>query len=408
MVTTKLVIIGDEILSGQVQDTNTCFLARRLSDLGVAVAEVCAIPDRRDAIRQSLASGLDEHDIVIASGGLGPTPDDLTKGVAGKLFNKRLVLDDSVMARIEKHFATMGAKMPAASTKQAVVPEGAIVLENPVGLAPGLVLVRDRKSLILLPGVPLELQKIFETGVAPYLEETYYLTPQLVVAVRTTGIAESEVMEKIADYFKRHKSVEVAYLPSTTGVDIRLRTQKDRKALNECQEEIVARLKPTIYAFNNTRIEEVVGELLRKQHATLSTAESCTGGLIAHRITDVPGSSDYFRGGIVAYNNELKKALLAVSETTLRKFGAVSAEVVTQMAAGARERFASDYALAVSGIAGPGGATETKPVGLVHIALATPKKAEALEYRMSGTRKMIKAQTAMAALDLLRRRLQGL
>lgn len=405
MVTAKLIIVGDEILNGRVQDVNGPFLTGRLHDLGIAVCSICTIPDRAEAMKQAIKEALEGYDIVITSGGLGPTPDDLTKCVASKLLGKRLTLDEAVLARIEKHFEATGHRMPAASTKQALVPQGAIALENPVGLAPGLILIREKRSLILLPGVPLELQKIFESGVAPYLEETYFLSPMLVSVVRTIGAPESEIMEKISTFLARHRTIQVAYLPTTTGVDVRLSTEKDRKELTECQDEIKARLKSQIYAFDNTSMEEVVGELLRKRRLTLSTAESCTGGLIADHITDVPGSSDYFRGGVVAYNNELKKSLLGVTETVLRKHGAVSPECVAQMATGARERFGSDYALAVSGIAGPAGGTEAKPVGLVYVGLAGPKKAEATELRLTGSRRMIKAQSAARALDILRRKL---
>jgi nicotinamide-nucleotide amidase len=416
MVTAKLIIVGDEILNGRVQDVNGPFLTRRLHDLGIAVCSVCTIPDRAEAMKQTIKEALEGYDIVITSGGLGPTPDDLTKCVASKLLGKRLVLDEAVLARIEKHFEATGHKMPAASTKQALVPQGAIALENPVGLAPGLILPcgdtmrhrvpsQPKRTLILLPGVPLELQKIFESGVAPYLEETYFLSPMLVTVIRTIGAPESEIVERVSTFLARHRTIQVAYLPTTTGVDIRLSTEKDRKELTECQDEIKALLKTQIYAFDNASMEEVVGELLRKRRLTLSTAESCTGGSISDHITDVPGSSDYFRGGVVAYSNDHKKSLLGVTETVLRKHGAVSPECVIQMATGARERFGSDYALAVSGIAGPAGGTEAKPVGLVYVGLAGPKKTEAEELRLTGSRRMIKAQSAVRALDILRRKL---
>jgi nicotinamide-nucleotide amidase len=405
MVNAQLVVIGDELLTGRVLDTNTGFMARRLHDLGVELCCASTIRDRPDAIKRALAAALEDHDIVLASGGLGPTPDDLTKAAAARLFGKRLILDDAVLDRIEQYFTRIGRKMPAASTRQALVPHGAIVLENPVGLAPGLILVKDHKCLILLPGVPIELQKIFETGVVPFLEETYYLTPLLVNVVRTYGVPETEVMEKVSGYFKRHKNVNVAYLPSARGVDIRLWTEKDQTALTECQNEILARLKANVYAFDNTRIEETIGELLRKKGRTLCTAESCTGGMIAERLTDIPGSSVYFKGGAVAYCNELKKSVLGVTDAALRRFGAVSPEVVSLMAGGARERFGTDYALAVSGIAGPGGGTEEKPVGLVYIGLAAPKKVETFERRFSGTRSMVRERAAMTALDILRRSL---
>jgi nicotinamide-nucleotide amidase len=405
MVTAAVIAIGDELLSGAVPDCNSGHVARRLSELGVAVGELRTLPDRADVIRSTLKAALAEFDVVIAAGGLGPTPDDVTKGAAARLLGRHLVLDDAVSSRIEGHFAALGRRVPAASTKQALVPEGAIVLENPVGLAPGLILSRERHSLILLPGVPAELHRMLETGVVPYLEDTYFLLPFLVATIRTTGISESAIVEEASPFLRRHKTVRVSYLPNDRGVDIKLWTEKDRRALIACQEGLRTRLNANVYAVGSTQLEEAVGELLRARRLSVSTAESCTGGLLAERLSSVPGSSDYFRGGAVTYSNDLKRSLLGVTEAGLRKSGAVSAETAARMAAGARERFATDLALAVTGIAGPGGATTEKPVGLVFIGLAGPRRLDTAEHRFSGTRQMIRERAATAALDLLRRKL---
>lgn len=425
MVTAKIIIIGNEIVAGKVNDTNGPFLARRLHELGVAVSSWCVIPDQTETLKQAIRESLEDHDIIITSGGLGPTPDDLTKLVVGRLLHRRQVLDETLLARIEAHFARICQPMPATATKQALIPQGAIVLDNPVGLAPGLILVQPdqtteqrrrpvsapsttgRRILILLPGVPVELERIFETGVVPYLEETCFLTPMLTALIRTIGITESEIVERIDNYLSRRKTVQIAYLPSVAGVDISLATERDRKALTECQKEIVARIRPQVYATDRTNLEEVVGELLRQRRSTLSVAESCTGGLVANLITDVPGSSDYFLGGVIAYSNVLKRTHLGVSDEILNRHGAVSRECVVQMACGARERFRSDYALAISGIAGPTGGSATKPVGLVYVGVASPGNATAWELHLAGSRPMIKLQAALRALDFLRQQLTG-
>jgi nicotinamide-nucleotide amidase len=316
-------------------------------------------------------------------------------------------LDESLLEQIEKYFAKLNKTMPESLTRQALVPQGAIVLENPAGMAPGLILKHENKAIILLPGVPIELEKIFVTGVVPYLESGFSLAPILTRTIRTTNIAETEIFEKISRYFTHHKSVEIAYLPQHIGVDIVIWTENDKKLLTACEKEIASRLKPYVYGFNSTHIEGIVGQTLRKKDLTIATAESCTAGLVADRITNVPGSSEYFIGGVVAYSNDIKKLICGVKQETLKKFGAVSKETVIEMAAGIKEHFKTNIGLSISGIAGPAGGTAEKPIGLVYLGIATKRGTKFEERRFSGNRRMIKEQSAMAALDLLRRTLES-
>lgn len=405
MTNCELLIIGQEIITGRIIDTNSAFLAKKLFTLGIALTRITTISDEKEIIETSLKETLNRSDLVITSGGLGPTPDDKTMAVAAKIFKARLILDDSLLAQIEKYYSRINKKMPEALTRQALVPQGAIVLENPIGIAPGLILKQGNKVLILLPGVPLELEKIFVTGVIPYLETSFSLNPIFTRTIRTTNITEAEIFEKISRCFAHNKAVAVAYLPQTCGVDIVIWTDKDKKLLTACEKEVVLILKPYVYGFDTTNIEEVVGQILKKQDLTLATAESCTAGLVADRITNVPGSSEYFVGGVVAYSNNIKKLVCGVKHETLKKFGAVSKETVIEMAIGIRENYKTDIGLSVSGICGPSGGTKEKPVGLVYLGIALRGAVKYEERIFSGNRRLIKEQSAMAALDLLRRTL---
>ncbi|MDH5186544.1 MAG: competence/damage-inducible protein A [candidate division WOR-3 bacterium] len=402
MLSCELLIIGSEIIAGKIADTNSGFLAQKLFDMGIQLTRITIIGDKKEEIMVGLGEAISRSDLVLTAGGLGPTPDDNTTAIAAKIFNRRLILDESLLEQIEKHFAKIKKKMPEALTRQALVPQGAVLLENPVGMAPGLILKNGTKTIILLPGVPIELEKVFVSGVIPFLEGSYSLKPVMTKTIRTTNIAESEIFEKISRYFVRHKGVEVAYLPQHTGVDIRIWTDKDKKLLAACEKEIVSRLKLYVYGFNTTNIEEVVGQILRKKKLTIATAESCTAGLVADRITDVPGSSEYFIGGVVAYSNEIKKLVCGVKQETLNKFGAVGKETVLEMAKGIKEHYKTDIGLSISGIAGPSGGTPKKPVGLVYFGIAMKRSANFEERIFSGNRRMIKEKAAMAAIDLLR------
>ncbi|MEO0114887.1 MAG: competence/damage-inducible protein A [candidate division WOR-3 bacterium] len=407
MTNCEILIVGNNIITGRIPDTNSNFLAKKLFELGINLVRITTISDNKAIIEATLKEVLSRSDLVFIAGGLGPTPDDNTVAVAAKIFNQRLILDESLLAQIEKYYAKINKPMPEAQTRQALVPQGAIVLENPVGTAPGLILKQANKVLILLPGSPTELEKIFLTGVIPYLESTFSLTPLYSKVIRTTNITQAEIFEKVARYFVRHKGIEITYLTQPTGVDIVIWTDRDKKLLTACEKEIVARVKPYVYGFDTTTIEETVGQILKKKNLTLATAESCTAGLIADRITNVPGSSGYFIGGVVAYSNEIKKAICRVQPETLKKFGAVSKETALEMATGIKENYKTDIGLSVTGICGPTGGTKTKPVGLVYLGIATKSDAKYEERIFFGNRRLIKEQSAMAALDFLRRTLES-
>lgn len=409
MAKVELVIIGDEIIFGEIIDTNSRYLSKRLFGLGFEVFKITTIGDSREAIEDVLKSGLKRTGIVISSGGLGPTPDDNTRYAAAKIYERRLILDENVLKRIEEEFKKRPEPMPEIATKQAMIPQGSIVLENPIGLAPGIILTQEKETLILLPGVPEELKKIFETGVIPYLEANYQKKPVIHRIIRTTNITEGEIFERIKDISKKNKKIRFAYLPHSTGVDLRIGIEdSDKKELSSVEKEITLRLKQWVYGYNSTEIEEVVGGYLRKKGLTLSVAESCTGGLLQDRITNVPGSSESFIGGIIAYSNEIKRMICGVKDETLKRFGAVSKEVVLEMAEGVKTHFKTDIGIAISGIAGPTGGTSKKPVGLVYFGIADKKGRKYEERIFTGTRRLIKEKAAMAALDLLRRTLISL
>jgi len=403
MVRVWVVIIGDEILSAQIRDKNSFYLIERLSDAGIRVERVLFLPDNPEVIEQTFRKGLEEVDLLISSGGLGSTPDDYTKSVATEIFKSPLVMNKSLLKRIEKRFLSKGREVPEPAKRQALVPKDAIILDNPVGMAPGLLFKKGSHSLILLPGVPEELRATFEKGVMGFLKKNYRLKKRPRLIIRTTGIAETEIYHRIKDL---GKGIVIAYLPSPGGVDLRIEAES-KESLLRARRRITKELRDYIYGYGEKRMEEVIGRLLHKRGLTLATAESCTGGLLGDLITSVPGSSDYFIGGVIAYSNKIKEMVCGVKKQTLKKFGAVSKETVEEMARGIRRRFATDIGVSISGIAGPGGGTEEKPVGLVYIGISYKRKTYGVKNRFYGTREMIKRRSAMAALELIRREVKG-
>lgn len=399
MVKVWIVIIGDEILSAQVKDRNSGYLIKKLSTLGADVERVLFLPDDREVIRETFRKGLGEVNVLISSGGLGSTPDDRTKSVAREIFKSPFIMNKSLLKKIEKRFLSKGREVPELAKRQALVPEGAVILNNPVGMAPGLLFRKGSHSLVLLPGVPEELKAIFEKRVMGYLKRNYRLKKRPRFIIRTTGIAETEIYDKIKDLGKR---IKIAYLPSPGGVDLMIQA-KSRKVLLKAKRVVIRRLKPYIYGYGEERIEEIIGRILRKRRLTIATAESCTGGLLGDLITSVPGSSDYFIGGVIAYNNRIKQLVCGVKKETLKRFGAVSKETVEEMARDIRKRFKTDIGVSISGIAGPGGGTREKPIGLVYIGISYKRKTYGVKNRFYGTREMIKRQSAIAVLELIRR-----
>jgi nicotinamide-nucleotide amidase len=407
-VTLEAVTIGTELLLGFTVDTNAAEIGRALAAAGVDVVRHTSVADRPDAIRAALTEALGRADVVLATGGLGPTSDDLTKQAAADVFGRRLVHDPAVLAALEERFRRIGRwPMPAANRSQADVPEGAVVLPNPRGTAPGLWLEDERgRVLVLLPGVPHEMRGLLHEHVLPRLAGRGGGTVVRSRALRTTGVAESAVAERLGGIADEIAPLTLAYLPGTAGVDLRVTAwhlapdDADRR-LAGALGLIAPRLGQDRYGEDDADLAAVVLTALAGR--TLAVAESCTGGLLGGRITAVPGASHTFLGGIVAYDNTVKTDLLGVPAATIAEHGAVSEPVVLAMTDGARRRFNADAALAVTGIAGPDGGTTDKPVGTVWVAARVGDQARAVRRVLPGDRREIRERAAQAALDLLRR-----
>jgi len=409
----EIVTIGAELLEGVRVDTNAAYLGRRLSWLGAQIGAITSVRDDSAAIADAVGRALDRSDIVVTTGGLGPTSDDLTKQAVGRLLGRKLVLDESVLESVRAHFERRELAMPEINISQAMIPEGARPIGNAVGTAPGLAIEHEDGVLFVLPGVPLEMESMVEGYVVPFLEGRGLRRLAEERLLRTTGMAESRVAEIVDPLARRLARVDVAYLPSRRGVDVRVVGRGDTPAqaiaaVEPAAERLADALGSVVYATGEESLEQVVGYLLTMAGKTVAVGESCTGGLLGGRLTSVPGSSDYFVGGVIAYSNDVKRRMLGVTAATLRQYGAVSSEVALEMAVGAAAKGKSDYGIGVTGIAGPGGGTPDKPVGVVCVALAGGRWDRASDFRFQGGRDAVRDQAAQAALDMLRRALLGI
>jgi nicotinamide-nucleotide amidase len=430
----ELINTGSELLLGRVLNTHQQWLCRRLSDLGHNVARQVAVPDTARDIQQAVREALSRADFIIVTGGLGPTSDDITRDLIAQLLGKKLLRDEKVFAHIKNYFAARKRPMPANNDVQAMVPEGAIVLPNPNGTAPGLAMKigdgswkmevgeqippsaishlpsASPKWLVMLPGPPRELRPMFDELVTPLLKREFPAeAPFVCRTLRTGGIGESAVQEKIQSPLAAlvTDGLEIGYCARVGQVDVRLTARcADAEKIVRAAEAVVQKIFATnIYGFDDEEIEQVVVRLLTEKKKTLALAESCTGGFIANRVTNVPGASVVFLGGVVSYANDVKEKFLGVRAETLRQHGAVSEIVAREMAEGAREKFGVDFAIAVTGIAGPGGGTPEKPVGTVFIALAGAFGTVVERKLNSFDRATFKELTAQQALEMLRLRL---
>jgi len=415
----ELINTGSELLLGRTANTDAQWLGRRLSELGYPVARQVAVPDTAPAIEQAVREALARADLILTTGGLGPTSDDLTRERIARLLGRPLREDRTLLAQLEKFFALRNRPMPERNRVQALVPEGATVLPNPHGTAPGLALelkpnpFRDggRPSwLVLLPGPPRELRPLFDEAVAPLLARALPLpTPPVARTLRTTGLGESLVQARIAPLLQPlvAQGLEVGYCAQPGRVDVRLSARGEAAAglVDQAATRVRTALGVHVFTEREEELESVVVRLLTEREETLALAESCTGGCLAHRLTNVPGASAVFLAGLVTYSNEAKQKFLGVRAETLAQHGAVSEPVVREMAEGARRENRTTYALAVTGIAGPTGGTPTKPVGTVFLALAAPA-ATAVEKQFNPLdRETFKQVATQQALDLLRRHL---
>ena len=407
----ELLTIGDELLIGQTTNTNAAWLGRRLSALGVRVGRTVTVSDTRAAIQQALDRAYAEARLVVCTGGLGPTHDDITREVVGAYFDAPLETNEDLLARVRRYYTRRGRDMPDTAPRLAQVPDGFEPLENPVGAAVGLWHEADDGRLIaLLPGIPDEMTSIFDASVEPRLEAQPGIGEVHHRTLVTAGIAETQLQERPGDLSDAlGPDVHLAYLPSTSGVRLRLSadaTETDAQARLDAVEAVLReRAGSFIIGTGDVTLEGVLGNLLRAHNATLATAESATGGLIGHRLTSVSGSSDYFLGGIVAYANAVKQDVLGVEDEALRAHGAVSEAVAKQMAAGARAVVGATHGISTTGIAGPTGGTEEKPVGTVWVGYADADGARARRFQFVEDRALNKKLFASAALEQARRSL---
>lgn len=407
----EVLTIGTELLLGHTVDTNAAELGRALAAAGAEIVRRTTVPDRPDAIRASVAEALERTGFVITTGGLGPTRDDMTKTVVAELLGKRLVLDVPLLASVEGRFKRLGRPMPASNRTQAEIPEGATILPNARGTAPGLWVEDGRgRVVVLLPGVPREMRGLLLDEVLPRLLERQGGARAVVMSrtVRTTGVSESALAERIGPIEPEIAPLTLAYLPSFEGVDLRVtawgREPKDAEPrLAAVVQRLAAAAGEHAYGTDDADLAACVLEALRGGRHRLGVAESCTGGMLAERITDIPGASDTFIGGVVAYADVIKTAALKVPLETLEAYGAVSEETVRAMAEGAQRLFSADCTIAVTGIAGPGGGTPEKPVGTVWLAARLHTTTRAVKRVLPGDRHEIRARAAQAGLDLLRR-----
>lgn len=409
----EIISVGSEILLGHIINTNASYLSRKLAEIGIDIFYQSVVGDNPSRLSAILKNALGRSDIVITSGGLGPTVDDITIATISEAISRSLVLNKNIEKSIKRYFEKRHIKMPSYVTRQAYVPEGALAIENPVGTAPGVIIDYNDKTIIALPGPPSELIPIFENAVIPHLKKRYKMHSIIFTrTIRTVGLAESIVNKKIKEFLMMTGKITVGIYARPGEVDVKITAKAENKKkaftqIKKVENKILRLLGDIVYGFDDDTLEEVVGKQLIKRRATLSIAESCTGGLISNRITNISGSSKYFDRGIVVYSNESKIRDLGVDKKLLERYGVVSRPVAIAMAKGMLKKSCSDVALAVTGIAGPTGGTKNKPVGLVYIALAHMKKTHCIECHFVGNRTEIKHQAATAALDLVRKALVG-
>lgn len=404
-----IITIGDEILIGQIVDTNSAWMAVELNAIGCNVVRIVSISDDEDVISKSIDEAFAEADVVLITGGLGATNDDKTKKTLARYFNSKMVIHQPTAERIQNMFKQRGVDIPLKlNEEQALIPECCQALENRVGTAPGMAFVRDGKLLISMPGVPFEMKGLMTDCVLPMLKEKSGNIAIVHKTILTTTIPETLLAQKIEAWENSlPEYIKLAYLPSPGEVKLRLSAiGSNEDELKREIDELVGRLNDIIgeavYGYDNDTMAGVIGRLLEENGLTMSSAESCTGGNISHLITLTPGSSNWYKGTVVSYSNEVKNAVLGVPSQLLDVYGAVSSEVVEKMAEGAVKLLNTDYAVATSGVAGPDGGTKEKPVGLVWIAVSGPNGTKSREFRFGSNRERNIEMASIAALNMLR------
>jgi nicotinamide-nucleotide amidase len=403
----EIIAVGSELLTPDRLDTNSLFLTEELNGIGIEVVRKTIVGDNRDLLAEAFRDALQRVPLIIASGGLGPTEDDLTRETVADLLGRKLRHNEEILRHIEGRFRSMGRDMPAVNARQAMVPEGAEILRNPRGTAPGLWLEDSGHFIALLPGPPRELKPLFRDEVLPRLERRVSGARLHHREIRVTGLGESHVEQRILPIYSRYPDVQTTILaaPGETQVHLRIWTEDAvhaKKTLDDIVQSFHIALTDRIFSEDGRGLEQVVADQLSLNNATIAAAESCTGGLLAQRLTSIAGSSSYFLGGVVCYSNELKTAWADVPPEMILARGAVSSEVAVALAEGIRRRVGSTFGVGITGVAGPGGGSEEKPVGTVHVAVAHASGTKERGVRFPGDREMIRWQASQLALDLVR------
>jgi competence/damage-inducible protein CinA-like protein len=411
MLNAEIIAIGSEMLTPFRLDTNSLWLTERLNTMGVEVRLKTVVGDDEARLEETVRDAMKRSEIVIATGGLGPTEDDITRKIFARVLKRQLILDDAILEKLRARFARRNMPMPEINARQALVIHGAQVLENNNGTAPGMLIAEGKCTVVLLPGPPREMKPIFDALVAPVLKQR---AGDMLIVRRTLsifGLGESAVDELAAPVYTKYQNPSTTILFKDGQIELHLTAQARNegetvKLLDDLAGRLDEVLGEYIFSRSNETLEAVVGQLLKLRGYTLATAESCTGGLLAGRITDVPGSSEYFLEGVVSYSNEAKIDLLGVPKKLIATHGAVSEPVAGAMAAGIRKRAGSTLGIGVTGLAGPGGGSPEKPVGLVYIALADDSQTTTRKFIFPGDRQFIRTLTVNAALDMVRRRIR--
>ena len=403
----EIIAVGSELLTPDRIDTNSLFLTEELNKLGIEIVRKTVVGDDRSLLLEAFRDAVNRVPLTIASGGLGPTEDDLTRETVAELLGRKLVRNDVIVRAIEARFRSFGRPMPDTNLRQAMVPEGGEPLDNPRGTAPGLWIEDGERMIALLPGPPRELKPMFREQLLPRLQRRISAVRMHHRELRVTGLGESHVDSLAGPLYTRYPNVQTTVLAAPGEVQIHLRIWTDNEAqaqgtFADIERALDLALTDRIFSRDGSPLEVVVAHELLKQNATIAAAESCTGGLFAERLTTIAGSSAYFLGGVVCYSNEMKTAWADVPPEMIATKGAVSAEVAVALAEGIRRRVGSALGIGITGIAGPGGGSEEKPVGTVHVALASASGVRERALRLPGDREMVRLQASQAALDMVR------
>ena len=409
----EIISIGSEILRGQILDTNSNFIAKKLVELGIDLENISVVSDNPESLLSTIKLAFQRSNLIITTGGLGPTEDDITYQVIAKTLHLKLIKSPEAEKNLKRILYTIKIKLSPSNLKQAYLPEGAKVVINKYGTAPAMILEKDNKIICSFPGVPHEMKNLIEENLIPYLKEKF--PPSMIKKskiLKITGLGEASVNELIRDYINKQTNFSFGIYANPEDIQVQVTTQaptekETDKLLQFSANQLTKILGNYVYGKDEETIEEVVGNLLKSKKLKISVAESCTGGMLGEMITRVPGSSEFFQGGVISYNAQVKEGLLKVPPEAIIKYGEVSRQVAKLMAEGVRRCCHSDIGISITGIAGPGGATDNKKVGLVYMALADSKKTITQKHQLFGNRQLIRLRSARRALNMLRIYLMG-